>query len=187
MNRTTLILPIALSTILFQFALAQQKTGLISGEVRDASTKQPLPMANVFVVGTSFGAASDENGRFIIRDVPTGNYEIRSSYIGYKTATFTDIVVSQSRTTTVSVELVSSQIEMNEVTVTGGYFERAAEKALSVRTLSSQEIRRSPGSAEDIFRVMQSLPGVATAGGKSAQLIVRGGSPDENLTLLDNI
>jgi len=186
LKRTTSIL-FALATVYFQFVFSQQKTGLISGEVRDATTKQPLPMANVFVVGTNLGAASDENGRFVIRDVPTGHYQLRSSYIGYNPATYTDIVVSQSRTTTVSVELVSSQIEMNEVTVTGGYFERPAERALSVRTLSSQEIRRSPGSAEDIFRVMQSLPGVATAGGKSAQLIVRGGSPDENLTLLDNI
>ncbi len=185
--RFTAILLLVFSLFHTQRAFSQQKTGLISGEVRDATTKQPLPMANVFVVSTNFGAASDENGRFVIRDVPSGNYEIRSSYIGYKPATYTDVVVSQSRTTTVSVELVSSQIEMNEVTVTGGYFERPAEKALSVRTLSSQEIRRSPGSAEDIFRVMQSLPGVATAGGKSAQLIVRGGSPDENLTLLDNI
>lgn len=185
--RSTTILLLAFSMFHPQRAFSQQKTGLISGEVRDATTKQPLPMANVFVVGTNLGAASNENGQFVIRDVPSGNYEIRSSYVGYKSATYTDIVVSQSRTTTVSVELMSSQIEMNEVTVTGGYFERPAERALSVRTLSSQEIRRSPGSAEDIFRVMQSLPGVATAGGKSAQLIVRGGSPDENLTLLDNV
>lgn len=122
-------------------------------------------MANVFVGGTNLGAASDENGHFVIRDVPSGNYEIRSSYVEYKAAIYPDIVVSQSRTTTVSLELISSQIEMNEVTVTGGYFERPAERALSVRKLSPEEIRRSPGSAEDIFRVMQSLPGVATAGG----------------------
>jgi len=185
--RSTIILILAFPLFHPPLVFSQQKTGLISGEVRDATTKQPLPMANVFVVGTNLGAAADENGRFVIRDVPSGNYQIRSSYIGYKPATHTDVVVSQSRTTTVSLELISSQIEMNEVTVTGGYFERPDEKALSVRTLSSQEIRRSPGSAEDIFRVMQSLPGVATAGGKSAQLIVRGGSPDENLTLLDNI
>jgi outer membrane receptor protein involved in Fe transport len=76
---------------------------------------------------------------------------------------------------------------MSAVDVQSDYFARPAENVVSMRTLSPEEIRRSPGSAEDIFRVMQSMPGVATAGGKSAQLIVRGGNPDENLTLLDNI
>lgn len=76
---------------------------------------------------------------------------------------------------------------MDVVTIQSDYFAKPPENVVSMRTLSSEEIRRSPGSAEDIFRVMQSMPGVATAGGKSAQLIVRGGSPDENLTLLDNI
>jgi hypothetical protein len=73
------------------------------------------------------------------------------------------------------------------VSVRADYFLRPLENAVSFRSLESEEIRRSPGSAEDIFRVIQSMPGVASASGKSAQLIVRGGSPDENLTLLDNI
>ena len=85
------------------------------------------------------------------------------------------------------LELIPTPIELEGATATGSYFRKPIESTVSYRTLSPQEIRRSPGSAEDIFRVMQSLPGVATAGGKSAQLIVRGGSPDENLTLLDNI
>ncbi|MEI6425710.1 MAG: TonB-dependent receptor, partial [Lentisphaerota bacterium] len=84
-------------------------------------------------------------------------------------------------------ELKPLSILMDSLVVTDDYFQRPIDNPVSFKTLEQQEIRRSPGSAEDIFRVMQSLPGVSTAGGKSAQLIVRGGSPDENLTLLDNI
>jgi hypothetical protein len=167
--------------------LAQEKPGIISGEVRDGTTKQPLPMATVALEGTSYGATSDERGRFVIRNIEPGTYHVRGSYIGYRTIFLADIVASQSRNTTVMLELQPSEVEMEEVTVTGGYFQKPADQVVSLRSLTPQEIRRSPGSAEDIFRVMQSLPGVATAGGKSAQLIVRGGSPDENLTLLDNI
>src|SRR3990172_393039 len=166
---------------------AQEKAGIISGEVRDAVTKQPLLGANVVVFGTLRGAATDKEGYFVVNSIPVGTYQLKISYIGYQPKTMDDISVAQSRNTTLHVELTPAQIEMEGVTVTGEYFQKPTDYTVSYRTLSPQEIRRSPGSAEDIFRVMQSLPGVATAGGKSAQLIVRGGSPDENLALLDNI
>ncbi|TSA22104.1 TonB-dependent receptor [bacterium] len=166
---------------------AQEKTGIISGEVRDALTKQALPGANVVIVGIQRGAATNENGYFVIKNTPLGTYQLRVSYIGYQAVAQEDISVVHGRNTTVLIELMPTQIELEGATVTGGYFRKPTEHTVSYRTLSPQEIRRSPGSAEDIFRVMQSLPGVATAGGKSAQLIVRGGSPEENLTLLDNI
>ncbi|MFA6977803.1 MAG: TonB-dependent receptor [Ignavibacteriaceae bacterium] len=168
-------------------AYAQDNTGTISGEVRDAVSKRPLLYANVSVVGTQFGAVTDDKGYFVIKKITPGTYQLKTSYIGYSSLLKEDILVVQLRNTSASIELFPSQIELNEVSVTGGYFQKPLDQSLSIRSLTQQEIRRSPGSAEDIFRVMQSLPGVATAGGKSAQLIVRGGSPDENLTLLDNI
>jgi outer membrane receptor protein involved in Fe transport len=174
--------------LVFSFPMrSQERPGVISGEIRDASTQQPLPAASISLIGTSYGAASDERGRFTIRDIEPGIYQARVSYIGYRTYSLTDIIVTQARNTTVQVELQPTEVQLGEVSVNGGYFQKPLENAVSIRSLTSQEIRRSPGSAEDIFRVMQSLPGVATAGGKSAQLIVRGGSPDENLTLLDHI
>jgi len=179
---------IYLFIILFSVSLgAEEKAGVISGEIRDASTHQPLPAASISLLGTSYGAASDERGHFTLRDIEPGSYQVRVSYVGYRTFSLTDIIVVQSRNTTVQVELQPSEVQVGEVSVNGGYFQKPLENTVSIRSLTSQEIRRSPGSAEDIFRVMQSLPGVATAGGKSAQLIVRGGSPDENLTLLDHI
>ena len=167
--------------------IAQNKTGIISGEVRDAVTKRPLLFANISLVGTQIGAVTDDKGYFVIKNIDAGVYQLKFSYIGYLPLIKEDISVNQSRNTSVPVELIPSQLEMKEVNVTGGYFQKPIDQPISIRSLTQQEIRRSAGSAEDIFRVMQSLPGVATAGGKSAQLIVRGGSPDENLTLLDNI
>ncbi|MFA6025112.1 MAG: TonB-dependent receptor [Ignavibacteriaceae bacterium] len=167
--------------------IGQNKTGTISGEVRDAVTKQPLLYANISIVGTQLGTVTDEKGYFVIKNIVPEVYQLKISYIGYISTIKEDITVIHSRNTSVFIELRPSQIEMSEVSVTGGYFQKPIDQSISIRSLTQQEIRRSPGSAEDIFRVMQSLPGVASAGGKSAQLIVRGGSPDENLTLLDNI
>lgn len=166
---------------------SQDNNGSLSGEVRDAVTKQPLPGANVVISGTSQGTACDDKGYYVIKNVPPGKHILKASIIGYESSTNADVVVSPLRNKKISFELNTSSIEMNEVSIQSDYFARPVENVVSMRTLSPEEIRRSPGSAEDIFRVMQSMPGVATAGGKSAQLIVRGGSPDENLTLLDNI
>ena len=52
--------------------ISQSKTGIISGEVRDAVTKQPLPGANIIIDGTNMGSACDENGYFVIKNVAAG-------------------------------------------------------------------------------------------------------------------
>ncbi len=173
--------------MLFQPTFSDTNSGSVSGEVRDAVTKQPLPGANVVIAGTSLGATCNEEGYFIIKNLQPGNYHVKATLIGYEGTANPDVVVSPQRNKKISFEMRSLTIEMNVVNVQSDYFARPTENVVSMRTLSPEEIRRSPGSAEDIFRVMQSMPGVATAGGKSAQLIVRGGSPNENLTLLDNI
>lgn len=172
---------------LIQPIYSQTETGVISGEIRDAVTQQPLPGANIIIAGTQIGATANNEGYFVIKNVPAGTVVVQSSLIGYENASKSDIVVFPERNTTVHFLLRSGTIEMDLVEVQSDFFAKPTENIVSMRTLSPEEIRRSPGSAEDIFRVMQSMPGVATAGGKSAQLIVRGGSPDENLTLLDNI
>jgi len=167
--------------------LAQSATGTMSGEVRDGATKQPLPFVNILVVGSNMGTVTNELGYFSLKNLPPGTYNIKATIIGYQTVVRSDVVVLPKRNATIDMELVSSAIEVEGVSVTADYFQKPLETTVSFKSLLPEEIRRSPGSAEDIFRVMQSLPGVATAGGKSAQLIVRGGSPDENLTLLDNV
>ncbi len=167
--------------------ISQTKSGIISGEVRDAVTKQPLPGANIIIDGTNMGSACDENGYFVIKNVAPGRYSLKASMISYLSSVITELNINPNRNHSVNFELNPTAMEMDEVKVTADYFYKPDENPVSFRTISPEEIRRSPGSAEDIFRVMQSLPGVATAGAKSAQLIVRGGSPDENLTLLDGV
>lgn len=186
-TKRSVALTISVILILTTELTSQIKTGIISGEVRDVVTKQPLPGANIIVAGTNIGSACDENGYYVIKNVSPGNYILKVSMIGYESATYTDLVVNPNRNQSVNFKLRALSLEMDEVQVTSDYFAKPDENPVSFRTISPEEIRRSPGSAEDIFRVMQSMPGVATAGTKSAQLIVRGGSPEENLTLLDNI
>jgi hypothetical protein len=63
---------------------AQAKTKDISGIVLDAKTNQPLAAANVFIANSTMGDASDDEGRFLIRNVPLANIELVASVIGYR-------------------------------------------------------------------------------------------------------
>lgn len=167
---------------------ADNLTGSIEGTVVGRVTQQPLQSANITILHTSLGTASNEKGQFALHKIPVGSYQIKVSMMGYQPVIKTKIEVCTNRTTKLEFEMLQSVIKLNQpIEVTAGYFREDPEKPVSTKTLSSLEIRSSPGSGEDIFRVLQSMPGVTIAGARSANLIVRGGDPNENLTLLDNI
>jgi len=174
---------ILLSNSLF----AQDLTGYIYGKVYDASTKQAIPFANVIVIGTNNGAATDENGYFKITDLPVNTYQVRASVVGFNPQTKTDVVVQTSKPAEIYFELVPQAIELQGVTVTSDYFRKDPLEVNSIRSFSYEEIRRSPGGFEDVIRALSVLPGVAQADGGRNDLIIRGGAPSENLYLIDGI
>ncbi|MEJ2637440.1 MAG: TonB-dependent receptor, partial [Calditrichia bacterium] len=173
--------------LLTQTAVARE-VGSISGKVTDARTKEDLIGVNVVVMDTDFGASTDLSGNYIIDNVPVGTYRVEFSYIGYNTVIKTDVVVKPSKPVLVSAEMREGAIEGEEVTVTAGYFVEEARTQTSTIGLSREEIRRFPGSFEDVVRTVSTLPGVAinTGGGRN-DLLVRGGGPSENLYVINNI
>lgn len=169
------------------FSQAQTPTGAIKGRLLDGETKAPLIGANVEVLNTIMGAATDEQGQFFINDAPVGSYSLRFSYIGYQTATQTDVIVRPQRITFVEAALKPAALESEAVEVSAGYFTQDDEQPLSVTGFSREEIRRAPGSAGDVSRILMSLPSIAKINDQSNSLIVRGGSPVENAFYIDNI
>ena len=91
--------------------------GKIAGAVKDATTGDGLPHANVVVVDTKLGATADEKGRFFILNVPAGTYTLKATYIGYADYTVEDVRVSTDLTTNIAVELTSSDIQVEEVVI----------------------------------------------------------------------
>ncbi len=166
---------------------AQERTGVIVGRVLDAITEKPVIGANVIVVGTTLGAASDLEGRFRITSVPLGQTRIRVSAVGFVPAEVTDIVVTAARPAQVLVRLEEAVIPIEAVDVSAMAFEKAPEAPLSIYTQSNEEIRRLPGGFEDVVRAISILPGVAQAEPGRNDLIVRGGAPSENLYVVENI
>ncbi len=185
---TTLFVIIAVSNFnRVLFAQDNKPSGEITGVVREQKSHKPLLGVNVIVMGLLKGAATDENGAFVIPNIPPGIYTVKASMVGYVTQVKTDVVVAPSRQTRLVFEMAEAVLELGEVTVTADYFSRRQEFSTSAHALNYEEIRRSPGAAEDISRVVQSIPGVVVGNDLRNDLIVRGGSPAENLFLVDNI
>jgi hypothetical protein len=166
---------------------SQNGVGTISGQVREANTKLPLVAANIILLGTDLGAATDANGNFLIRNVPSNTYQIRASIIGYRSQIKTDIIVQPGKVTQVDFELTAETIQLNNVVVRAEYFSRNILQPNSIKSFSYEEIRRSPGGFEDVVRALSILPGVAQADAGRNDLIVRGGAPSENLYVVDGL
>ncbi len=163
------------------------KTGSLKGIIWDASTKTSVVGANVVLLNSTYGAVSDTNGRYAIIGLPVGGYSVRCSCIGYEPKIITDVIIKSDRTQFLDIELRLQAVAMGEVTVHGGYFSQIEDQPVSAVHLSFEEIRRAPGSAGDVSRILFGLPSIAKVNDQTNHLIVRGGSPIENGYYLDNI
>ncbi len=167
---------------------ASAQTGTVNGFVRDASNGEPLAYANVYLDKTELGAATNEKGYFIIGSVPAGDHELVASFVGYQT-TRRRLAVRPGSNQMQVLELTPGAVELREVKVTAerARFEREVE--LSATRLETRQLVLAPkvGGEVDLLRTIQSLPGVIATSDFSNRLYIRGGSPDQNLILLDGI
>ncbi|MEW5843053.1 MAG: TonB-dependent receptor [Bacteroidota bacterium] len=168
---------------------AQEKepVGTIKGKVLDSEGLFPLLGVNISVKDKNIGVAADADGKYELKKLPIGSYTLIFSYIGYERITKTDIIVRPDRITFVDVEMKQSSIEMNDVVVNAGYFSDINLRPASVVSFSSEEIRRAPGAAGDVSRIIFGLPSLAKLNDQKNSLIVRGGSPMENAFFVDNV
>lgn len=188
-------------------------SGGVNGFVRDSETGEPLPYANVYleaarrigpssmtpdsgigsldtmrVGSTGLGSATNDRGYYYIGRVPPGEYALVFSYVGYSTER-RRIRVSEGRTLTADAGLKPGSVKVEEVVVSAerARFEREVE--VSATRLETRQLAIAPrvGGEIDLFRAVQLLPGVISTSDFSNKLYIRGGSPDQNLILLDGI
>ncbi len=162
-------------------------TGTIKGRVVEAVNQAPVIGASVLVVGTRLGAATDETGDFRIADVPVGSYSLTISGVAYERISQSDVIVRPKRITFVQAELVSRSVEIKGMSVTADYFSEKPWQPTSTTEFSGEEVRRSPGTAGDVSRIVATLPSIAKVNDQLNSMIVRGGTPTENGFYLDNI
>ncbi|MCH7731443.1 MAG: TonB-dependent receptor [Candidatus Marinimicrobia bacterium] len=168
-------------------SLGVTKSQTISGFVREAATGEPLSYVNVFVKDTYKGAATNQDGYYVITDIPPGEYEVTASIIGYRMKT-EKVLLGDNQNVRLNFRLEVSVIPGEEVNVTAERQKFREMVEPSVISLDMREIEVAPAFVEaDVFRTLQLLPGVQTINDFSSALYVRGSTPDQNLIMLDGI
>lgn len=180
-NRYTWLLGIML--ILFSFSSAQDAR--IKGKVIDSETGEPIPNVNVVIVGTTLGASTDLRGEFEIRVRP-GIYIVEARAVGYQSSK--KEVDVKTGAVFVEFRLEQNYIEIGEVEVLADYkTRRAVDVRPSVIEVKPKDVKISAGFGEDVFRMLRTLPGVLSPSDFATRFVVRGGSPDENLIIIDGV
>jgi len=175
-----------LVVILATSALFAQRC-IVSGYVRDASTGEAIAGANVKVEGEPFGSAANIHGYYTITALPAGGpYSLAISAVGYSTVKRQ--IVCRGEHIRLDVELEPEAIVGEEVVIRARRVGGMMDPYVGHMVIKSDLIRHAPGLVEpDLFRTLQMLPGVNSISDYSSGLYIWGGSPSDNLVLLDNI
>ena len=172
----------------FCFLFAQyDSTGVVKGQVLDMDNQLPLEGANISIKSTTSGSISDKEGFFTIDKIPIGNYTVLISYMGYKTQKKLDIWIRPNAYDFLNVQLEPQVIQIDDVMVEETYFDLTMLNEFQSTSFSNEEIRRAPGSGQEITRIINTLPSVASVGENRQDMMVRGGGPTENGFIIDNI
>jgi|GEM_PF-1229737 len=167
---------------------AQTGVGKLSGKVLDAETKEPLIGANVLLVNTQSGGATDVNGNYFILNITPGTYSVKVSYVGYAPKIIQDVRIVAGITYELNVSL-STDFTLPEVVVEDKkFFEEKATN--TVKVVDADQISRMPirGIAQ-IASVQSGIvmqEGSGGAGG-NATINIRGGRGSEVLYIIDGI
>ncbi len=166
---------------------AQQLSGSVSGRVVADATLTPVPGAFVVLEGTEKGGITDSEGRFVIQNVTPGSYILRVTSVGFHPRAFPDVIVRPGRITSQNVELLYSVVDGGVIHVTPDYFNSDPGEPVSRMEFSGEQVRRSPGSAGDVSRVITALPSVNGIDDQYNGIAVRGGNPSENGMYVDGM
>jgi len=172
-------------TLIFLFSsiIWSQEKAILSGRVTDAKTGEPLPRVNVIIKGTYYGAATDINGNYTIRDISPGTYNIDVSLIGYKLVQFTGVKINPGERKVLNVKMEETVLTLgSEVVVVGDKPLIDVEETASRRLISKDEIEVA--LVENIKDVVTQQVGVVYS---DNAVHIRGGRSYENAFLLDGV
>lgn len=174
--------------LLLLFILAQlvySQTFTLRGYVSDQSNGERLLNANVYAQNLHQGTITNNFG-FYSLTFPLGHYSIVCSFVGYQSQ---KVVINLQRDTVIDFKL-TLKAELKEVTVVGQKVEsRLTSTQMSRVDIPMEKVQNLPAllGEADLIKTIQLLPGVQSGTEGTSGLYVRGGGPDQNLILLDDV
>ncbi len=190
------ILFLALISISHLFTYAQSPTQNIKGKVFDMDSKQPLVGATVQLADTllAIGALTDENGEFRLENVPVGRQTILADYIGYKSYSSGEILLTSGKELELNIGMTEAIATTNAVVITANG-DKVGEKVkpnnefqtVSTRQVSIEQVMRQPTTFADPSRAMMATPGVQQSRDYQNDIIIRGNSSSGLVWRLEGI
>ncbi len=169
--------------LIFSTEFFAQDKAILTGKVTDAKTAEPLPGVNVIIKGTYYGAATDINGNFIIRDLNPGVYNIDVSLIGYKLIQFTGVKINPGERKVLNVKMEETVLTLDrDIVIIGEKPLIDVEETSSRKTISKEDIEVA--LVENIKDVVTQQAGVVYS---DNAVHIRGGRSYENAFLLDGV
>lgn len=134
-----------LSVFLFSLSLSAQSTGELRGTITENGTDVTLPGVNVIIKGTSFGAATDPDGNYVIRNIRPGEYNVEISFIGFERVLLTGIEIKAGETTELDYALKEQVLSSDEeVVVIGAKPIFDVEKSETSVSIGREDIEAAP-------------------------------------------
>ncbi len=166
-----------------------QRFQRVRGTITDKESKTTLPGATISITDLvpAPGAATDDNGNFVIDSVPVGKHNILISYMGYESRTLNDVLVTSAKEVVLPVELEEKVVKIGEVVVLQKR-EHINEMALvSTRTFDVQETERYAGSRNDPARMASNFAGAQGGDDSRNDIVIRGNSPQGVLWRMEGV
>jgi outer membrane cobalamin receptor len=184
---------VLLVLILSVYSFAQKQEINISGFIRDSTTGSPLIGTNILLYKDSLnlieapyrGAVTNQYGFYAIPNLNDGLYYLVARYLGYKTTIREINIGINDKIFRYDFVMTPEDIKLDEVVIEGKV-DKGITSTIDVPTEILNKLPSLSGEV-DLFRALQLLPGVKVATEISNGLYVRGGSPDQMLTLLDGV
>ncbi len=164
-----------------------QATGTLKGKIVDKSTKEPIPFANVVIEMNGVqagGATSDFDGNYIIKPINPGRYDVRCSYVGYKTLLTKGLVIGAGKIEFFNIELEPTALALTEVEVTSYKVPLIEKDQTTVgATVTSEQIEKMPNRSANA--VATTVGGVFSADGERGS--VRGARSEATVMYIDGV
>ena len=164
------------------------QNAVLKGFTYDESTGEILPYCTIQLMGTTYGALSDVSGAFLINKIPAGTYTVKVSQLGYVDLLDT-VVFSSNGTITKRYTVSPSSQTLDAVQIVGENTRKEQETRTAVISVTPKDMSKMPaiGGQPDFAQYLQVLPGIISTGDQGGQLYVRGGTPVQNMLLLDGV
>jgi len=185
------------SSLLFLLVLlclnlnGQSLTGKIYGTVIDKQSQISLPGVNVkvYVQNKTVGTIADENGRFLLGNIPVGRVTIEFSLIGYESTLLQNVILSSAKELSLTIELPEKVEKIDEIVIHARSKEKVSNEfaITSARAVTVEESNKYAGSWGDPARMVSNFAGIITAGDQRNDIIIRGNSPSGLLWRLDGM